>query len=454
MTTLFQYVIDNKMAGNRTSFWNDPNDGDKYGALNKAWPPKPSAEAIHKYQMQKIFQFNKIALDVSQGNYNKFNELAKLLLADTTSDLPSQYTNEQNKEISERIKKVFDNIVEMRAINRTSWEEMDGKTKHDLMLSQLKELSSQLNILKNTLSINSRAYEENLTAITNAINALSKIKTLGTSNAFTDFWRNLNQIQGDLLEELGTGWFNERIPSEMEIHMITTGNVSLNTTRSDRHSGQIIQDMLSLDISGNNLDSVHISYYLKGKKQNPVTLREFINLLDNHSPSDTKIVIDDEGYDVLLNLSKLNIQAKSGKNQMPWNVNASTSVSISEYANESAGGYLSAAETFSLLYQLDTEDPTDKWVVNEDPDNYYQALANYGLATVLYKVMHIDNYEGNQLILTPNGFMTFAQRINQIFQKNPNGYITLSGSVFSNGKLNSLTTPHHVNIPKWILLAS
>ena len=230
--------------------------------------------------------------------------------------------------------------------------------------------------------------------------------------------------------------------------MITTGNVSLNTTRSDRHSGQIIQDMLSLDISGNNLDNVHISYYLKGKKQNPVTLREFINLLDNHSPSDTKIVIDDEGYDALLNLSKLNIQAKSGKNQMPWNVNASTSVSISEYANESAGGYLSAAETFSLLYQLDTEDPTDKWVVNEDPDNYYQALANYGLATVLYKVMHIDNYEGNQLILTPNGFMTFAQRINQIFQKNPNGYITLSGSVFSNGKLDSLTTPHHVNIPR------
>ena len=62
--------------------------------------------------------------------------------------------------------------------------------------------------------------------------------------------------------------------------------------------------------------------------------------------------------------------------------------------------------------------------------------------------MHIDNYEGNQLILTPNGFMTFAQRINQIFQKNPNGYISLSGSVFSNGRLNALTEPHHVSIPK------
>ena len=453
MTTLFQYVIDKKIAGNRTSFWNDSKDGDRYGSLNKAWPPKPSAEAIHQYQMQKIFQFNKIALDASKENYGKFDELAQLLLADSTSELPGEYQDEQNKEISESIKKVFDNISEMRSINKASFEIMDSRTKHDSMLLQLKELSSQLEILRQTLNINSRAYEENLTAINNIINALNKSASLNT-NAFKNFWKGINQIQGDLLEELGTAWFNERIPSEMEIQMITTGNVSLNTSRSDRHTGQIIQDMLSLDISGNNLDNIYISYYLKGIKQTPVTLREFINLLDNHSPSDTKIVIDDEGYDVLLNLSKLNIQAKSGKNQLPWNVNASTSVSISEYANEPAGGYLSAAETFSLLYQLDTEHPTDKWVVNEDPQDYYKALANYGLATVLYKVMHIDNYEGNQLILTPNGFMTFAQRINQIFQKNPNGYISLSGSVFSNGRLNALTEPHHVSIPKWILLAS
>lgn len=453
MTTLFQYVIDSKMAGNRSNFWND-SDGDKYGSLNQAWPPKPSPEAIHRYQMQKIFEFNKIAMDVSQQQYGRFEELAQLLLADGTSSLPAQYTDEQNKEISERIQNIFDNISEMRRIQRTSWQDMDAHVKHDLMLSQLQDLLSQLEVLKSTLSINSRAYEENLIAITNAIKALSNMKTLGSHNAFTDFWGGLNQIQGDLLEELGTAWFNERIPTDMEIKMITTGNVSLNTKDANRHSGQIIQDMLALDISGTNLEEVKITYYLKGEQQGPISLGEFIDLLNKHSPADTKIVIDDKGYDALLNLSKLNVQAKSGKNQLPWNVNSSTSVAISEFSNESAGGYLSAAETFALLYQLDTEPPTDKWVSNEDPEGYYQALANYGLATVLYKVMHIDNYEGNQLLLTPNGFMTFGQRINQIFQKHPTGHISMSGAVFSNGRLNSLTAPHHVNIPKWILLAS
>ena len=136
--------------------------------------------------MQKIFQFNKIALDASKENYGKFDELAQLLLADSTSELPGEYQDEQNKEISESIKKVFDNISEMRSINKASFEIMDSRTKHDSMLLQLKELSSQLEILRQTLNINSRAYEENLTAINNIINALNKSASLNT-NAFKNF---------------------------------------------------------------------------------------------------------------------------------------------------------------------------------------------------------------------------------------------------------------------------
>ena len=99
--------------------------------------------------------------------------------------------------------------------------------------------------------------------------------------------------------------------------MITTGNVSLNTSRSNRHGGQIIQDMLAIDISGNNLEDIKISYSLKGQKQPEISLGEFIRMLDNHKSDQGKIVIDDEGYDTLLKLSKLNVQAKSGKNQLP-----------------------------------------------------------------------------------------------------------------------------------------
>ncbi len=452
MTTLFQYVVDSKLSKHRASFWNDV-DGDRYGALNSAWPPKPEAKAIHDYQMQKIFEFNKIAIDKSQAAYGRFYELADLLLANRTADLPQLYEDEQNKKISESIENVLDTIGEMRSIKRQSWEIMDARTRHDLMLSQLVSLSSQLDTLRDTLKIKSVAYEENVEAIDRIIKSLSSTKTLQTK-AFGEFWKNINQIQGDLLEELGTGWFNERIPADLNVRMITTGNVSLNTSRSNRHGGQIIQDMLAIDISGNNLEDIKISYSLKGQKQPEISLGEFIRMLDNHKSDQGKIVIDDEGYDTLLKLSKLNVQAKSGKNQLPWNVNESTSVRISEYSAEPAGGYLSALETFQLLYQLDNESPTDKWVKNSDPDKYYQALANYGLATVLYKVMHIDNYEGNQLMITRRGFVTFSQRINEIFRKHPNGYISLNGQVFSNGRLNSLTTPYRVSIPTWILLAS
>ena len=70
--------------------------------------------------MQKIFEFNKIAIDKSQAAYGRFYELADLLLANRTADLPQLYEDEQNKKISESIENVLDTIGEMRSIKRQS----------------------------------------------------------------------------------------------------------------------------------------------------------------------------------------------------------------------------------------------------------------------------------------------------------------------------------------------
>ncbi len=455
MSALFDYVINKKLAEGKNRFWEDSSDGDSYDKLNNAWPPVPSPKVIHDYQMQKIFQMNNLVLEVSGLKHEYFKELADLLIADSTSELPAQYENEQDRKINESIQKVFETISTMRKIKKgknNSGSYMSSKEQHDRMQEELKSLSSQLSRLQSTLKIKSAAYEDNLQKIENAIMTLNKMKSLN-NNSFNQFWTNISQIQGDLLEELGTGWFNERIPKDVNLKMVATGNISLNTSKSNRHTGQLIQDMLAIDISSADLDNVHVEYWIGENEHKTIPLRQFLDRIETYSGNE-KIIINDNGYDAMLKLSALNVQAKSGLNQLPWNVNASTSVAISEYSPKSDDSHLSVLETFQLLYRLDTEVPTDVWVNNSDPNGYYQALANYGLATALYKVMHIDNYEGNQLLLTPKGFMTFSQRINEIFKKHPNGYISLNGQVFSNGKLNSLTTPYRVSIPKWILLAS
>jgi hypothetical protein len=46
----------------------------------------------------------------------------------------------------------------------------------------------------------------------------------------------------------------------------------------------------------------------------------------------------------------------------------------------------------------------------KDSSDDYNALANYGLATVMNKVLHLST-EGNQYVLTPYGFMTFSARM-------------------------------------------
>jgi len=46
-----------------------------------------------------------------------------------------------------------------------------------------------------------------------------------------------------------------------------------------------------------------------------------------------------------------------------------------------------------LLRTLDDEEPEDVWVKNTS--NIYQAMANYGLATALGKVLHLEANIGN-----------------------------------------------------------
>ncbi len=73
-------------------------------------------------------------------------------------------------------------------------------------------------------------------------------------------------------------------------------------------------------------------------------------------------------------------------------------------------------------------------------------MANYGLATVLHKILHLSNENGgNQYLLTPQGFTTYPERIEYLMNKHKTA-ITISSSVkISN---DTMTRGYHADIPK------
>jgi hypothetical protein len=160
-------------------------------------------------------------------------------------------------------------------------------------------------------------------------------------------------------------------------------------------------------------DSVEISFSIAGdptKTIHTLSLREFVNHINSMNGSEKHIMLTDSGYENLMKYSALNIQAKAGINQLPWNKNKGTAVSINDFTYETGPAMpIAAKRVFELLRTLDDDEPEDIWVKNTS--DIYQAMANYGLATALAKVLHLEANFGNQYLLTPSGFISFPDRM-------------------------------------------
>ena len=447
MAGLFEYVVNKKMETTKNKFWG------KYSELNTAMPPLPSEEAIHNYQLIKLRNSELAIAKAAEARMAKFKIISDIIINTDSNDV-AQYENNRDKEIAEAIQNIFTNISEMRQTHKVrdingNFKSKEQKIKDvEIMQNIMQNLLNELTRLQNTLNVQEVAYADNLENIKNALNALQGATGFYRAD-FKKFWKTLSQTQGDLLEELGTAWFNERIPKDLEVTMITTGNVAY---YGNDHKGQLIMDMMTINMNAPEvIDNLNITYRIGSKgEEKTMPIKDFLQKLPQYNGSE-KIILTDSGYNLLTNISVMNIQAKSGKKQLPWNMNKSTQVAISEYADDvTESGNLSVLQTFKLLHALDNEQPRDEWVLNEDSLGYYQALANYGLATVLYKVLHLDEVKGNQYLLTPDGFMTFSQRFLQLFEKNK-GYVQLKGRVFDSGHFKGLENKYNVTVPQSLL---
>ena len=412
---LLKEVISDSLLGNREPFWG------KYEELNSA--EVPDMNSIRAYQLQCLKRLEE-GSRVAQKGKRAATELNELFASNEINSLPDQYAQGQELILNEAITNIVNIIGDFRQLYKYKGETTEKK-RQDYALAQIKlnELYQTLSNLQKKLDIQSPIYAKDLERLSEVIKGTQSHVSFGFKK-MQEWIKNLNQIQGDLVEVIGTEWFNKRVPSNINIKAFTTGGISLKTKQSNRHSGQLIQDIITVDMDQVDLLSNTIIDYTIGGKPFSKPLGEFLNEIERHSESQ-QIVIEDNAYDTLLKLSQLNIQAKSGKNQLPWNVNKSTSVRIADFSEED-NRIVSVKRTFQLLQALDEERPTDIWV--EDVNPAYNAMTNYGLATVLDKVLHLEGTEGNQYLLTPSGFITYTERMKQIFEKT-NGIFRVVGSV-------------------------
>lgn len=439
---LFNYVT-SKMSAypnilkNRQYFWNPPEGSGepKYAELNNI--PDISTQNIHDKQMNTL---QGIANQIG----NKYKVLNEQLFG---TDLTNIYNpNGTLQEISQGI---LDNIFNLReAVNRKG---IDYQKDIAEIERQNYDVGTSLLNLRNILStikINAPIVDSTLAQLNHILDGLNtrgkrygryegnkyRINSMN-SKALNDFLSNINQTQGYLLEALGTQWFNERIPSNINIKAINTGKLNVKAK-------QVIQDIMMIDMTDTNLmNDVIIQFTIKGEKQE-LPLGEFLNKLDTWT-GPGQISVDDQTMELIESLSFLNIQAKSGKAQLPWNRNVKNSFRIGDL-DESMPEWngLSGAVIFQILQQL-AEVSINKGIpyIETTGGAPYQKIVNYAFSAKLGQLMNYSTTSSNnQYLLTSKGFISFADRMKEILGEV--GYIRLIGDM--NIDRNVLTQVHSV----------
>lgn len=420
----------------KNPFW-DPYEGTpQYSLLNKV--QVPDSAAIRNYQIAKIRECENAVME------SKFKKLDGMGTENFQSVINS-FESDEAKRINEKIEHF------VTTMNRFYWASKDENKSQNAwkyLQNALKALEKSLIDLMTELNISltnefgdKTVMGSTLEKVQTALNACGI--TSFDSAVVNEFLKNVNQMKGDTLEELGVAFFRKlNIPN---IQSIRLGSVYLKSDgRKGRHSGQLIQDLIAFDITSPDiLNDVEVEYKPVGSDTYiKAPLSQLFSDVEKVNGSSKQISITDETYDVLTNLQSINIQAKSGKNQLPWNQNKSTSVAIGEYGEDNLD--ISVRRTFQLLSTLNSsENGQQPWQV-KDSSADYNALANYGLGTVMHKVLHLSE-EGNQYVLTPYGFMTFSKRMEQLL-KTENYIALIQDNIVLNDK--TMDTKHKVGISK------
>ena len=365
-----------------------------YSSLNNV--DCPSEQMIQEYQLAKLKEFQALAIknDIKAQKINKF-----LIENGNLSTSSEQY----DKIVYESINNMFQQINQL-----ISTGAMSKKTRQALVENKVLENNIVQKLVQLGNSLNQLRSFTNQTISSTYIDHLDNLIAQLPNGDLDQVLRTLYHLKGDILEEIGTNWFNERIPSNLNVRAYSTGAIR-------GKSGQLIQDILVMDMDQIDLNQdVKISFKL-GAQGAPkeMGLGDFLNFIENHSGQE-QIILQLEAEDILSKLSLFGIQAKSGVNQLPWNTGSKNT-----WANIIDGGTNNYTMFLDHLQQLYISwDEEHKNIKKSSP--VYSTMANYQLATQLSKVLHLSQMD-NQYVLTPNGFMPYISRILELYEKKGGG---------------------------------
>lgn len=397
-----------------------------YSQLNKVKVPNPSD--IHKTQIKKIQELQRNAWAKRGNQVNEFNTLFE---SNAINQITLDFDKQSNVVITQALESLMNQIYSLgwnRARDYYHADKQYDEKFYKSLMTKIQHLNNMLIDFQKRFSKDSNLF------LSEEINELQQLMASldlhSLKPEFIQKWsKNVNNFKGAILEKIGVAWLNSlNIP---QLRTLRLGNVSLTeqlankkfktSLSNGRHTGQAIMDLITLNLSEVDIYSIPVEYDVvttedTTKRTISTSLGQLLDDLENKSGKVKSVTLDDYAYDTLLGLSTLNTQAKSGKYQLPWNVHlqstiSTTSVAINEFSPTIASG-IGILKAFQLLHTLNQDEDIDIADKSED----YNALANYALSTMLAKVLHLSEKEGNQYVLTPYGFQTYIERIEQLFK--------------------------------------
>ena len=396
---------------NKDPFWNSVQHNENFEELNKVRTPRESE--IRDFQVKKIKDFQQTALS------NKFAGMNNFITQGNFQELISKFESDETKEIDKAITNLVTrfNSVKYYIKGKDADSTRSEKEWHNIQI----RLQNMINALKNIINKvgeSTPILESELKELQYLLDQAG-MGNKGNTEEVRQFINKAHLKKGDLLEEIGVAWIRSlNVP---EIESIRLGTVYEDTIskKTGKAEAWLIQDILAYDKEDTRLDSITVEYRIAGKPEDgyqTCTLRKLFEIIENANEKSETVHITDNTLTAIMALNSLAIQAKSGKDQLPWNVNARTSVSICDFSNETLGLALGINRTFQLLKQLNNLDNgTQPWLIKDTSEDY-QALANYGLATVMNKVLHLSERD-NQYLLTAYGWKTYPERVEELFKK-------------------------------------
>ena len=262
---------------------------------------------------------------------NFFGEMEQY--QDLSAPQPNEIAEEQRRKLMQFQAQAFKNNTKTELINKflqfngmlaTSTEKYDQiiYDKMNDLFSQINQLISKGYMSKNIrtdLASNKQLEQQIVTKLQvlgHTLNTLRAQANMTISSSYIDqldqvikelpggdidlVLRTLYHLKGDILEEVGVEWFNQRVPTDLNVKAFSTGAIR-------GKKGQLIQDLLVVDMDNVDLLNMEIDFKL-GDTNQTMTLKEFFNKVENYSGSE-QIVINSEGEKLLQDISLLGIQA-------------------------------------------------------------------------------------------------------------------------------------------------